>query len=156
MNILKIAFLGSALVVSGAAVASYAAPEGNGNFSTLPTLPQKATAISAALPMRPPKATAISALHPTRPPKATAISARRNEERSQGSRPGRAVPDLVRSTLEKQENDHENGSEDALHPDDYCHPNRLWHGSNGIVGTQPITGAHSRSITWSAVWLRPL
>ena len=34
MNILKIAFLGSVLVVSGAAVASYAAPEGNGNFSS--------------------------------------------------------------------------------------------------------------------------
>lgn len=34
MNILKIAFLGSVLVVSGAAVASYTAPEGNGNFSS--------------------------------------------------------------------------------------------------------------------------
>ncbi|HZM08301.1 MAG TPA: hypothetical protein VFC11_07615 [Methylocella sp.] len=34
MNVLKIAFLGSALVFSGVAVASYAAPEGNGNFST--------------------------------------------------------------------------------------------------------------------------
>ena len=33
MNVLKIAFLGSALVFSGVAVASYAAPEGNGNFS---------------------------------------------------------------------------------------------------------------------------
>jgi hypothetical protein len=31
MNVLKIAFLGSALVFSGVAVASYAAPEGNGH-----------------------------------------------------------------------------------------------------------------------------
>jgi hypothetical protein len=34
MNILKIAFLGSTLLFSGAALASNAAPEGNGNFSS--------------------------------------------------------------------------------------------------------------------------
>jgi len=31
MNILKLAFLGSTLLFSGAAIASYASPEGNGH-----------------------------------------------------------------------------------------------------------------------------
>src|SRR5450631_406212 len=34
MNILKIAIIGSGVLFSGAALASYATPEGNGNFSS--------------------------------------------------------------------------------------------------------------------------
>jgi len=34
MNILKIAIIGAGVLFSGAALASYAAPEGNGNFSS--------------------------------------------------------------------------------------------------------------------------
>ncbi len=34
MNTLKIAIIGAGVLFSGAALASYAAPEGNGNFSS--------------------------------------------------------------------------------------------------------------------------
>lgn len=88
MNVLKIAFLGSALVFSGVAVASYAAPEGNGNSSSASYAAPEGNANFSTASYAAPEGNGNFSSASYAAPEGTAIPAMRNEGRSQGSRPG--------------------------------------------------------------------